>query len=57
MMKKVEREIILNMDMVNGKMEAVGPEERAAHGSVVGAVIRGWRMPSMPRSAAGLGQA
>ena len=28
-------------------MEAVGSEGRAAHGSVVGAAIRGWRMPGV----------
>ena len=39
--------IMLNMDMVNGKAEAVGYEGRAAHGSVVGATIRGWRMPGV----------
>ena len=44
---KMERKIMLNMDMVNGKVEAVGSEGRAAHGSVVGATIRGWRMPGV----------
>ena len=43
----MERKIILNMDMVNGKVEAVSYEGRAAHGSVVGAEIRGWRMPGV----------
>ena len=44
---------MLDMDMENGKVEgdseaeAVGYEGRAAHGSVVGATIRGWPGPGV----------
>ncbi|MGM9788367.1 MAG: hypothetical protein ACI3ZF_05645 [Candidatus Cryptobacteroides sp.] len=44
---EIEIEIMMNMDMVNGKVEADDSEGHAAHGSVVGATIRGWPGPSV----------
>ena len=41
------RESILRITTEDYRREAVGFEGRAAHGSVVGAEIRGWRRPGV----------
>ena len=58
--RKIILDMDMDMDMVSGNVvvdgdmnmdgemaEAVGYEGRAAHGSVVGAEIRGWRRPGV----------